>query len=195
MWLSSTHFGRSLHQPLASASFRAEYSGCSLIIESDAERCCGRDRCHSGGFLLRIMPPSWYPVPACVRHGHSAGGPFSTAMTIVLHRFASLALKSRIDARKRVKTGKNLHRFPSLGLKSRIDAGCSPFLSTRSTTRSCTLLHRAASEVAAKAGADAPGGGISLSFCRRGCAAPAYNAATLNASPLQSFYLLPSLSR
>ena len=34
-------------------------------IESDAERCCGRDRCHSGGFLLRIMPPSWPPVPAC----------------------------------------------------------------------------------------------------------------------------------
>ena len=34
-------------------------------LESDAERCCGRDRCHSGGFLLRIMPPSWYPVPAC----------------------------------------------------------------------------------------------------------------------------------
>ena len=34
-------------------------------LESDAERCCGRDRCHSGGFLLRIMPPSWHPVPAC----------------------------------------------------------------------------------------------------------------------------------
>ena len=29
------------------------------------------------------------------------------------------------------------------------------------------------STVAAKAGADAPGGGISLCFCRRGCAAPA----------------------
>ena len=34
-------------------------------IESDADRCCGRDRWHSGGFLLRIMPPSWHPVPAC----------------------------------------------------------------------------------------------------------------------------------
>ena len=133
-------------------------------IESDAERSCGRDRCHSGGFLLRIMPPSWYPVPACVRHGHSAGGPFLAvaAMTLhrfaslalksridarkrvltgkSLHRFASLALKSRIDARKRVLTGKSLHRFPSLGLKSRIDAGCSAFLSTRSTTRSCPHL-------------------------------------------------------
>ena len=34
-------------------------------LDSDAERCCGRDRCHTGGFLLRIMPPSWHPVPAC----------------------------------------------------------------------------------------------------------------------------------
>ena len=34
-------------------------------LELDAERCCGRDRCHSGGFLLRIMPPSWHPAPAC----------------------------------------------------------------------------------------------------------------------------------
>ena len=25
----------------------------------------GGDRRHSGGFLLRIMPPSWHPVPAC----------------------------------------------------------------------------------------------------------------------------------
>ena len=34
-----------------------------------------------------------------------------------------------------------------------------------------------------RAGADAPGGGISLCFCRRGCAAPALKAATLNAPP------------
>ena len=34
-------------------------------LELDAERCCGRGRRHSGGFLLRIMPPSWHPVPAC----------------------------------------------------------------------------------------------------------------------------------
>ncbi|MDY2707370.1 MAG: hypothetical protein SOV31_06530 [Candidatus Cryptobacteroides sp.] len=31
-----------------------------------------------------------------------------------------------------------------------------------------------------RAGADAPGGGISLCFCRRGCTAPAQKAATLN---------------
>ena len=34
-------------------------------LESDADRCCGGDRRHSGGFLLRIMPPSWHPAPAC----------------------------------------------------------------------------------------------------------------------------------
>ena len=34
----------------------------------------GGDRCHSGGYILRIMPPSWYPVPACVRHGHLQAG-------------------------------------------------------------------------------------------------------------------------
>ena len=39
-----------------------------------------------------------------------------------MHRFASLALKSRIDARNRAETGKSLHRFSSLALKSRIDA-------------------------------------------------------------------------
>ena len=44
----------------------------------------------------------------------------------------------------------------------------------------CMGLARAGLTVAAKAGADAPGGGISLSFCRRGCAEPALKAATLN---------------
>ena len=45
---------------------RRNYSSLPLRkLESDAERCGGRDRCRSGGFLLRIMPPSWHPVPAC----------------------------------------------------------------------------------------------------------------------------------
>ena len=34
-------------------------------LESDECRCRGRDRFHSGGFFLRIMPQSWHPVPAC----------------------------------------------------------------------------------------------------------------------------------
>ena len=114
-----------------------------------------------------------------------------------MHRFASLGLKSRIDAGKRMFPGKSLHRFASLGLKSRIDARISRssarILSKSPSTRSsraearvlpwtfCMGWARAGLTVAAKAGADAPGGGISLCFCRRGCAAPAQKAATLNA--------------
>ena len=55
------------------AENRCRYGRCSRNhsslplrrLESDAERCGGRDRCRSGGFVLRIMPPSWHPVPAC----------------------------------------------------------------------------------------------------------------------------------
>ena len=46
---------------------------------SGADRRCGRDRCHSGGFLLRIMPPSWHPVHACIPHDYAAGGLFFCA--------------------------------------------------------------------------------------------------------------------
>ena len=53
-------------------------------MEPEAECRCGGAGCHSGGFLLRIMPPSWQPVPACVRHGHSEGGPFLAAAAMVL---------------------------------------------------------------------------------------------------------------
>ncbi len=44
-------------------------------------RRCGRNRRHSSGFLLRIMPPSWHPVPACVRNGILQAKPFSLAAT------------------------------------------------------------------------------------------------------------------
>ena len=39
------------------------------------------DRYHSGGFLLRAMPPSWHPAPACVRYGILQAKPFSLAAT------------------------------------------------------------------------------------------------------------------
>ena len=55
-------------------------------------------------------------------------------------------------------------------------------LTTRLALDVCMGRARAGLTVAAKAGADAPGGGISLCFCRRGCAAPAHQAATLNDS-------------
>ena len=65
----------------------------------------------------------------------------------------------------------------------------SKFPSTRSNTRltryALDVLHgggraRRWFDSGGKAGADEPGGGISLCFCRRGCAAPAQKAATLN---------------
>ena len=55
-------------------------------------------------------------------------------------------------------------------------------LTTRLALDVCMGRARAGLTVAAKAGADAPGGGISLCFCRRGCAAPAQKAASLNDS-------------
>ena len=76
------------------------------------------------------MPPSWQAVPAGIRIGHSEGGPFFFAATTIscrraqrpsasrsfpgvsLHRFPSLDLKSKIDARWRTFLGKTLQRFP-----------------------------------------------------------------------------------
>ena len=102
---------------------------------SGADRRCGRDRCHSGGFLLRIMPSSWHPAPRlrpprsfCRRavlprnYDGAAGGLFLAAAALTLHRFSSLVLKSRIDAAFGLFLRVSLHRFASLGLKSRIDA-------------------------------------------------------------------------
>ena len=69
-----------------------------------------------------------HPPPAATKTIHyslndgAAGGPFSTATTMVLQRFPSLALKSRIDAVQRPFLSFSMHRFPSLGLKSRINA-------------------------------------------------------------------------
>ena len=107
-------------------------------------------------------------------------------------------LKSRITARWRAFPGKKLQRFASLCPKSRIDAEGSPSsariyahptarVPSRVDDASCLGYFawgraRVGSAVAAKAGADAPGGGISLCFCRRGCAAPAHQAATLKDS-------------
>ena len=115
---------------------------------------CGRDRCHSGGFLLRIMPPSWHPVPACIprqccRRANpilattAAGGLFFDAATKIgigrgkrcrndrsRRNHSPLPLR-RLESDAERYGGRDgcsrrnhspLHRFPSLGLKSRIDA-------------------------------------------------------------------------
>ena len=60
-----------------------------------------------------------YPPPAATktilyrRDDGAAGGPFQTAATMVLQRFSSLGLKSRIIARWRAFSGKSLQRFLS----------------------------------------------------------------------------------
>ena len=73
---------RGILSPPASATVIL-HAGCSSLpqrkLESGAELCRGGDRRHSGGFLLRIMPPSWHPVPACVRYGILQAKPFSLA--------------------------------------------------------------------------------------------------------------------
>ena len=43
----------------------ADECRCGREIALRVTTGCGGDRYHSGGFLLRIMPPSWHPVPAC----------------------------------------------------------------------------------------------------------------------------------
>ena len=73
---------RGIQSPPASAILQAGHSSLTQrILESDAELCRGGDCRHSGGFLLRIMPPSWHPVPACVRFSILQAKPFSLAAT------------------------------------------------------------------------------------------------------------------
>ena len=72
----------------------------------------------------RLRPPRSFcrrAVHRCSNDG-AVGGLFLAAAAMTLHRFPSLGLKSRINARKREETGKTLHRFASLSLKSRINA-------------------------------------------------------------------------
>ena len=151
-------------------------------------RCCGRERCHSGGFLLRIMPPSWHPVPACAprlccRRNHSLLPQRWNCRRAILYRHddcvASIRkfgleiknrctkedlngekltsipksgpeiknrctqqsvnrenpasiLKFELEIKNRCTkeglNGNSLHRFASLALKSRIDAAPGPKL-------------------------------------------------------------------
>ena len=81
----------------------------------------------TGGYAVRSPCPSGIPRP---RHNAVlpwAGG-ITPVLTSALHRFASLGLKSRIDAWIAPVLTLWLHRFASLGLKSRIDARIAPVL-------------------------------------------------------------------
>ena len=89
-------------------------------LESNADRCCGVARCHSGGFLLRIMPPSWHPVPACAPRLRCRRAVL-LAGTIALHRFSISSPDLRIDAAIRSKQGQSVHRFLISSPDFRID--------------------------------------------------------------------------
>ena len=93
---------------------------CGAFPPTAARRAPHRSRSHG-----RLRRPKSLPI----RHSPAAAqcsGPWAAGITSVLtsllHRFASLGLKSRIDARIALVLTSLLHRFASLGLKSRIDA-------------------------------------------------------------------------
>ena len=182
----------------------------------------GGDRCHSGGFLLRIMPPSWYQSPPA--SSMPVAGETIPRQNPAVIRKSGLEIKNR--CMKDGVNGEKLASIPKSGLEIKnqctkegvngeIPASIRKFgpeiknrctkqpifstlpqqipqqipqhafhhaLTTRLALDVCMGRARAGLTVAAKAGADAPGGGISLCFCRRGCAAPAQKAATLNDS-------------
>ena len=68
---------------------------------------------HSGGFLLRIMPPSWHPVPACVRDGCCRRNHSS----LPLRRLESDAEQRRLNDRSR----RNYSSLPLRRLESDAD--------------------------------------------------------------------------
>ena len=108
---------RGILSPPTSAILQAGHSPLpQRKLESDAEFCRGGDCSHSGGFLLRIMPPSWHPVPACVRYGILQAKPFSLAAT-----------KNRIGRRPRCRNDRsrrNHSLLPQRKLESDAEHRC-----------------------------------------------------------------------
>ena len=185
-------------------------------LESDADCRCGGDRRHSGGFLLRIMPPSWHPVPACTTRlrcrravllccndGAASILKFGPeiknrcSLWAVLEGFLASILKFGPEIKNRcTQQGINRQNLASI-LKfgpeimnrctkqsifsthpqhassahppARVQARILPWVFCMGTGSTVTPQRF---DSGGKAGADAPGGGISLCFCRRGCAAP-----------------------
>ena len=136
-------------------------------LESDADRCCGVARCHSGGFLLRIMPPSWHPVPACTprlycrravllcRNDGAAsildfrprlGNRCSQEVKTGAIRASILDFKPRLANRcsQKVKTGAN--RASILDFKPRLANRCSQEVKTMAIPPAQGLEHCAAAE-------------------------------------------------
>ena len=146
-------------------------------LESDADCCCGGDRRRSGGFLLRIMPPSCHPVPACTPRLRCR-----RAVLLCSNDGAASIPKFGPEIKNRCSLWAVLEGFfasiPKFGpeIKNRCTQQCINGENLASILKSASRGF----DSGGRAGADAPGGGISLCFCRRGCAAPAQKAATLN---------------
>ena len=99
---------------------------CGAFPPTAARRAPHRSRSHG-----RLRRPKSLPIrhsPAAAQCFSPWAGGITSVLTLWLHRFASLGLKSRIDARFAPVLTFWLHRFASLGLKSRIDARIAPVL-------------------------------------------------------------------
>ncbi len=131
--------------PAWDGAVSAADSACGQGLRTGAHlRCFPSHRCAAGPSRSRSHGRLRRPKSLPIRHSPAAAqcsGPWARGITSVLtfwlHRFASLGLKSRIDAWIAPVLAFWLHRFASLGLKSRIDARIALVLPS--------LLHRFAS--------------------------------------------------
>ena len=115
--------------PAGDGAVYAAESACGQGLRTGAHlRCFPSHRCAAGPVSRshgRLRRPKSLPIrhsPAAAQcSSHWAGG-IASVLTSWLHRFASLGLKSRIDARIAPDLTFWLHRFAILGLKSGITA-------------------------------------------------------------------------
>ena len=128
-------FGLSPHPRLPAGRDFGPVRTCGAFPPTAARRAPHRSRSHG-----RLRRPKSLPIrhsPAAAQCSSPWAGGITPVLTSWLHRFASLGLKSRIDAQIALVLTSLLHRFTSLGLKSRIDAQIALVLTS--------LLHRFAS--------------------------------------------------
>ena len=114
-------------------------SACGQGLRTGAHlRCFPSRRCAAGPSRSRSHGRLRRPKSLPIRHSSAAAQCLTPlgcrdchVLTSWLHRFASLDLKSRIDARFALVLASWLHRFASLGLKSRINARFLPRMAPR----------------------------------------------------------------
>ena len=147
------------------------------------------------------MPPSWHPVPACTprlrcrravllcsNDGAASIPKFGPEIKnrctqkVVFGEILASIPKSGLEIKNRCSLWAVLEGFfasiPKFGLE--IKNRCTQQGINGEILASILKSASRGFDSGGRAGADAPGGGISLCFCRRGCAAPAQKAATLN---------------